>query len=89
MIASAPDLAVAMDDLRLTCDAPSQEATRLGGETGRRDRLEGGGRARLVPDFLVGAHALTQADRLLSRDRGLVRCYATTLVVIDLSVGTP
>jgi len=54
VIASAPDLAVAMDDLRLTCDAPSQEATRLGGETGRRNRLEGGGRARLVPDFLVG-----------------------------------
>ncbi len=89
MIASAQDLAVAMDNLGLTCDSPSQEATRLGGETGHRDRSEGGGRARLVPDFLVGAHALTQADRLLSRDRGLVPCYATTLVVIDPSVVTP
>jgi hypothetical protein len=89
VIASAPDLAAAMDDLGLTCDAPSQEATHLGGETGRRDRLEGGGRARLVPGFLVGAHALTQADRLLSPDRGFVRCCVTTLVVIDPSVGTP
>jgi len=89
VIASAQGLAVAMDDLGLTCEARSQEAARLGGETGRRDRLEGGGRARLVPDFLVGAHALTQADRQFSPDRGLVRCCATTLVVIDLSVGTP
>jgi hypothetical protein len=89
VIASAQDLAVAMDDLGLTCDAPSQGATRLGGETGRRNRSEGGSRARLAPGFLVGAHALTQADRLLSRDRGFVRCYVTTLVVIDPSVGTP
>ncbi len=45
--------------------------------------LSRGGRARrIVADFLIGAHAITLADRLLARDRGLLREYFSTLKVL-------
>ena len=81
------DLAAAMNDLGVSYDAPTQEAASLGGQIWRRYRSEGGSRMRLMPDFLVGAHAVTQADRLLSRDRGFFRRYFSALIVIDPSVG--
>ncbi len=42
-------------------------------------------RERLVADFLVGAHALHQADTLLTRDRGFYREDFAGLTVIDPS----
>jgi len=46
-------------------------------------RRRGGSRARLIPDFLVGAHAFTQAEALLTRDRGFYRQCFPRLRLVD------
>ena len=51
----------------------------------RAYRERGGARTRVTADFLIGAHALCQADRLLSRDRGFYRSYFRRLSVFDPS----
>jgi hypothetical protein len=43
------------------------------------------GRDRIAADFLIGAHAARQCDRLLTRDRGVYRDYFGGLRVIDPS----
>jgi predicted nucleic acid-binding protein len=39
----------------------------------------------MIADFLIGAQALLQADRLLTRDRGFYRGYFDDLEIIDPS----
>ena len=52
------------------------------GEMQRRYRQRGGARARTVPDFIVGAHALLQCSALITRDAGFFRDYFKGLKVI-------
>ena len=40
-----------------------------------RYRQAGGSRERIIADFLIGAHALANADTFLTRDRGFYSTY--------------
>jgi hypothetical protein len=57
------------------------------GAAWRAYRRAGGPRDRVIADFLIGAHAVEQADRLLTRDRGFHRTAFAGLVVVDPSAG--
>ena len=46
-------------------------------------RQRGGARVRVAADFLIGADALSQADRLLTRDLGFYRSCFKRLKILD------
>jgi hypothetical protein len=69
-------------DLCIRVEAPSREACFLASRIWAVYRSRGGKRDRILPDFLIGAHAQMQASRLLSRDRGFFRDYFPELATV-------
>ena len=63
----------------------SRQSATLAGRHFAAYLKRGGRRRRIVADFLIGAHAQTQADRLVARDRGFLRDYFSGLQLLDPS----
>ena len=73
--------------LGLDFEPVSTAAAERAGRAWRIYRARKGSRKeRMIADFLIGAHALDSADRLLSRDRGFFRSYFPELVLVDPSI---
>jgi len=60
----------------------SLEAAQLAGRIFKQYRKHGGPRDHLIPDFLIGAHAQKQAQRIAAIDRGYLRRYFPRLKVL-------
>ena len=56
------------------------EASYLAGQALRRYRARGGGKNRVLADFLIGAHAAVTGMALMTRDRGYARYYELSIL---------
>jgi len=72
-------------DWNLSFTPETEHVAILAGEMYRSFLKRGGKRGRVVPDFLIAAHAQVLADRLLARDRGYYRDYFVQLPLWDPS----
>lgn len=77
-----------LSDWNLTFAPSTQPSALLAGEMFRAYLQRGGKRGRVVPDFLIAAHAQHHAQRLLARDRGYYRDYFTQLQLWDPTPGS-
>ena len=74
-VSSKAELDDTLEDLGVELSPIDDAIAYEAGLRWQRYRQAGGTRARLLPDFLIGAHALVSADTFITRDQGFYRSY--------------
>jgi len=77
------ELRAFLSDWKIVFVPSSLASSLLAGEMYRSYLRRNVAAKRVLPDFLIGAHAVCHAGRLLARDRGYYRDYFTDLKIID------
>jgi predicted nucleic acid-binding protein len=85
-LGASADAEAAFASLRIAFSALDASISLAVGDAWRAYRKAGGTRERVIADFLIGAHALARADRLLTRDRGFYRSSFAELPILDPAV---
>ena len=80
--ADEQDLREFLDACQIDHDPLSMEAALEAARIMRGYARNKGPRERVAPDFLIGAHAIQQADALLTTDAGFFRNYFAPLNVV-------
>ena len=78
----APPSRYLREAIRCLREAIPTNAAFIAGKRHLDYRKRGGVRSRTLPDFLIGAHALVQRYRLLTRDAARYRSYCPELYII-------
>jgi len=73
--------------LQIGYDALSPTTAYLAGDKFRQYRNAGGPRQHLVPDFLIAAPAMIQANRLAAIDRGYLIQWFPSLILLQPANG--
>jgi len=73
-----------LETMNVTIVSVDSDVAFLAGEKWSLYRKSGGKRERIISDFLIGAHAMVKADRLLTRDRGFYRSYFPEVEIVAL-----
>ena len=71
-----------LENLGLEREEIPWEAAYLAGQAQRIYRQSGGMRERVLPDFLIGAHAQVKGFAILTRDQNRYRSYFPNLQII-------
>jgi len=75
---------IVLEGLGIRFDYLNEDAAFEAGRIFKAYRKEGGPRTFMIPDFLIGGHALRQCDRLAATDRGYLRRYFPKLKLLTL-----
>jgi predicted nucleic acid-binding protein len=78
----------ALRNLDLRHSPLAEDAAMLAGKIIRSYRNAGGPRKTILPDFLIAAHAATQAQSLATEDRGYLRTYFPSIRLLSPPTST-